>query len=365
MSNGVKKFWSSKKFWLILLALILIGLFVYLVFFPEKVEFTLPFGEIPEEIKADKIPPSTAVRSPEDKSWWNHDFEVTIEDSDLGSGLIDFLPHERGCRYIIEDLGTNRARGGFRECDSVEINVPVGEGKTCSSSYLKENPSLGKCKVSTLAFDLAGNQSGWKSRVFNIDFIRPKVNPVKWSAYNGANQSLEPETNYLFESTISDNSKITGCWFFVDGINTEEKVKITPVPCENDQECQTSVNYSFQKEGEYLIRFGCSDIASNLGFGSSIKAKVATNHPPQITVCKVSPDRGNISTEFQFISQATDSEGDQVFYLWDFGDGKTSNEESPNHYYSLPGTYEPKLIATDIRGGESKCQVSWIVVAEH
>lgn len=361
----MKKFWSSKKFWLIFWALILIGFFVYFVFFSKKVEFTLPFSGLPEEIKTDKIPPSTAILSPEDKSWWNHDFKVTIEDSDLGSGLIDFLPHERGCRYIIEDLGTNRAIGGFRECDPVEINVPVGEGKTCSSSYSEENPSLGKCKVSTLAFDLAGNESGWKSRVFNIDLIRPEVSPVKWSGPGGENQNLEPKVNYFFESAISDNSKIAGCWFFVDGINTEKKVKIVPIPCEERKECQASVNYSFQKEGDYSVRFGCSDIAGNLGFGKAVTIKVVTNRPPEITVCKVSPGQGNISTEFQFMSQVTDSEGDQISYLWDFGDGKTSDEENVSHYYLLPGTYEPKLIATDVRGGESKCQVAWIVVTEH
>lgn len=355
----MKKFWSSKKFWLASLALILMGLFIYLLFFSEKIEFPSSPGEIPEEIKNDKIPPSTVIRSPEDKSWWNHSFQVLIDDSDLGSGLVDFLSHLKGCRYIIEDLGTGQASGGFRECDSAEINVPVGQDKVCSSSYEKNDISQGKCKVSTKAYDKAGNESGWKSRVFNVDLIRPEVKEIS------LNRSLEPGADYLFETTVSDNSKVTGCWFFVDGINTWEKVKITPVPCENDENCTLSLNYNLKEEGDYLVRFACSDIAGNVGFGKAIKAKVTTNHPPEITSCKVNPNKGTVSTGFQFISEATDPEGNQISYLWDFGDGKTSNEKDPKHYYSLPGTYEPELIVSDSQGEKSQCQTSWVIVAEH
>ncbi|MCB0508692.1 MAG: PKD domain-containing protein [Chitinophagales bacterium] len=38
-------------------------------------------------------------------------------------------------------------------------------------------------------------------------------------------------------------------------------------------------------------------------------------------------------------------------YHWDFGDGSTSTEENPAHYYSTNGTYTIKLTASD--GGVS------------
>lgn len=37
-------------------------------------------------------------------------------------------------------------------------------------------------------------------------------------------------------------------------------------------------------------------------------------------------------------------------YFWDFGDGTTSNEFEPNHYYPNTGTYEVMLIVTDETG---------------
>jgi len=352
----MRKFRTSKKFWLSLLALIGIGLFIYFVFLKAPKEISEE--ELPPEVKKDKIPPSTAITSPEDKSWWNHNFEVTINDSDLGSGLIDFIPGEKGCRYIIEDLGTNRAGGGFRKCDPVKMIIPVGEGKTCSSSYSKENISSGKCKVSTISFDKADNSSGWKSRVFNIDLVKPDVQEIK------LNQDLELNQNYLFKASVSDNSKIIGCWFYVSGQFIEIPTEISSIPCENENQCQVFANYKFEKEGDFSINFRCADIAGNLGFGKPKKVKVTTNHPPKISFCKVNPTQGNIETEFQFDISANDPDGDEISYLWDFGDGKNSNEEKPIYYYEKEGTFEPKVTISDGRGGESKCQTAWVAVIE-
>lgn len=352
----MKKSQISKKFWLILLALIGTGLFIYFIWLPQA---EIPEEEIepPEEVKADKIPPSTAIVSPPNKSWHNADFEVLIYDSDLGSGLIEFVPGEKGCRYIIEDLGTGQAIGDFRKCDPIEIFVPVGEEKTCSSSYQKENPSQGKCLVSTKAFDWAGNESGWKSRVFNIDLIKPKVGQI-------SSRVSKPEETQVYLTSISDNSKIIGCWFYVNGKATKAKVRIEPIPCKDNNECIVSANYSFDSEGDYSLRFGCQDMAGNLGFGNSQIVKVITNHPPEISSCKVNPTQGTIQTEFQFKVIATDLDGDTISYSWDFGDGKSSEEKNPTHYYLSAGTYEPKIIVSDGRGGEAECSTAWVTIIE-
>ena len=37
-------------------------------------------------------------------------------------------------------------------------------------------------------------------------------------------------------------------------------------------------------------------------------------------------------------------------YVWDFGDGNTSNDESTSHSYSLPGTYTVTLVITNTAG---------------
>ncbi len=54
-----------------------------------------------------------------------------------------------------------------------------------------------------------------------------------------------------------------------------------------------------------------------------------------------------------FSVQVSDVEGDDVTYLWDFGDGSTSEEASPTHEYSESGTYTVTVTVTDQRGAVS------------
>ena len=66
------------------------------------------------------------------------------------------------------------------------------------------------------------------------------------------------------------------------------------------------------------------------------------------------PEEGDLQAQFtvdrymnraQFIN--TSSEGCKTF-IWDFGDGTTSNERNPMHIYQSPGTYNVKLTAKGI-----------------
>ena len=51
-------------------------------------------------------------------------------------------------------------------------------------------------------------------------------------------------------------------------------------------------------------------------------------------------------------------------YFWDFGDGSTSGEKTPNHYYSSPGDYLIKLKVSDVYGN-SDSTIHFIRVGEH
>ena len=348
----------SRKLLFLLLALIAIGLFIFF-FASQNMEPGISPEETTEEMEKDKIPPSTAIISPQDKSWHNKDFWVEINDSDLGSGLIDYKAGESGCKYIIEDLGTGESAGDFRKCDPVEVWVPVGQGKVCSSSYRKEDISQGKCKVSSLSTDKAGNDSGWKSKVFNVDLINPEVGRIVLNQ-----NSFELDKDYIFEASASDNSQITGCWFYLDGKNSEKKVEVNPIPCKDGMECRIYLTYSFNREGDYNISFVCSDIVGNLGAGEKQIVKVTQNHPPQISSCQVLSGQGKVEDEFQFRVEAADPEQDLLFFLWDFGDGKTSEEQNPKHQYSTTGTFEPKVLVSDDKGESSECQTAWVVVSE-
>ena len=42
--------------------------------------------------------------------------------------------------------------------------------------------------------------------------------------------------------------------------------------------------------------------------------------------------------------------GEELTYAWDFGDGSTSTDESPEHTYEANGSYIAKLTATNTSG---------------
>jgi hypothetical protein len=52
-----------------------------------------------------------------------------------------------------------------------------------------------------------------------------------------------------------------------------------------------------------------------------------------------------------FAANAEDHDGDEMTYLWDFGDGTTSYEANPSHVYDKPGDYTVTVTVTDCHGG--------------
>ena len=62
-----------------------------------------------------------------------------------------------------------------------------------------------------------------------------------------------------------------------------------------------------------------------------------------------------------FTDQSTDSDGSIVSWNWDFGDGMTSTEQTPNHVYTAAASYQASLLVTDDAGATH--QASQVVMA--
>jgi hypothetical protein len=277
----------------------------------------------------------------------------------LGSGFGEVGTSEKRCEYFIEDLGTKERMGDYRVCGKALVQIPVGPGQACSSSYNLASMSSGKCLVYTRAFDRAGNDSGWKSTLFNIDLMPPSVGPIAFSS-----DKLDPFQEYLFETQVSDNNHVSGCSFYVDGDSLDLKTSVIPTPCEHDGICLVAASYSFADTGVRHILFGCKDAAGNVGYGKDVPVTVFVNSRPQITSCRVTPAEGDVSTIFHFSLEAQDPDGDALSPRWDFGDGMVSEEMFPLHTYNRPGTYTPAVVIKDSQVETTSCATSWVVIKE-
>ena len=71
------------------------------------------------------------------------------------------------------------------------------------------------------------------------------------------------------------------------------------------------------------------------------------------------PLNGVYPLDVKFTPETT---GTPTSYLWDFGDGKTSTEENPQHRYDAPGTYSVTLTVTNDDGSYSETKTGYITV---
>jgi hypothetical protein len=65
--------------------------------------------------------------------------------------------------------------------------------------------------------------------------------------------------------------------------------------------------------------------------------------------------------QVRFTSVANDPDGDQLLYVWEFGDGGKAAGSSPIHTYAGVGTYTATLTVTDPHGASSSASVMVIV----
>jgi hypothetical protein len=85
------------------------------------------------------------------------------------------------------------------------------------------------------------------------------------------------------------------------------------------------------------------------------------NNPPATPSVSSGPTSGSLGKSYSYSTKATDPDGDQVKYTFDWGDGTTSTTAlvssgttaSASHSWNAAGTYSVKVMATDSKGATS------------
>ena len=100
--------------------------------------------------------------------------------------------------------------------------------------------------------------------------------------------------------------------------------------------------YTYSIPGTYTVTL----TAFGLGGGTSTMVKVdsVVVHPNATAYFVLQPNEVVVPSQPIFVYNLS---GNATDYLWTFGDGASSTEFSPVHYYTAPGTYDVTLIANN------------------
>ncbi len=111
-----------------------------------------------------------------------------------------------------------------------------------------------------------------------------------------------------------------------------------------DGSTSTDINplHTFIGHGTYMVKLTAIGYCDK---EKEILKPVYVYQNPQVDFT-IEPDTAGVDQIVVFNNQTIGGE----FYLWDFGDGETSTDESPRKAYKQAGIYDVKLVATSING---------------
>jgi len=122
-----------------------------------------------------------------------------------------------------------------------------------------------------------------------------------------------------------------------------------------------SLSHAWNGQGEYRVWVKATDSRGASSDWSSPLTITIPNRPPNAPSAPSGPANGYTATSYTFTTSATDPDGNQLKYTFDWGDGATTitnylssgSTASASHKWSQAGTYSIKVMVTDSDGADS------------
>lgn len=120
---------------------------------------------------------------------------------------------------------------------------------------------------------------------------------------------------------------------------------------------QQSPSHTYTVAGNFTATLTVRDNAGATGSASiGIAVSSAGNQPPSASA-QASPTSGTAPLPVNFTGGGSDADGTIISWLWSFGDGGTSTQQSPQHTYASAGNYTATLTVTDDGGATGSAAV--------
>jgi|GEM_PF-999918 len=176
----------------------------------------------------------------------------------------------------------------------------------------------------------------------DINLNDPPPNP---GVVTGPAFSANPTTgNIPLNVTFTNQTQgdiISRSWSFGDGATSIEN----------------NPSHVYAREGSYSVTLVCRDSAGTDTLTKTNFITATTGPAPLNAEFTASPTSGNSPLAVQFANQST---GSITSYQWSFGDGGTSDAQTPSHTYSSNGRFTVRLIVVGATGADTSIRIDYI-----
>lgn len=251
----------------------------------------------------------------------------------------------------------NMSLGGGGACGSVyqnAINQAVNLGATVvvaagNSAVDVAGSTPANCNnvIAVAATDSSGNRASFSNYGTLVDIAAPGVNIL--STHNTGYSSPGSDSYSTMSGTSMAAPHIAG----VAALIHASGVATSPAAIES-----RLINTAKPFPGScYGCGQGIADAQAAVSGGSGNQ-----NQSPVGLIN--GPYQGNLTSAINFSSAGSyDPDGTITSYLWDFGDGNTSNQSNPSHYYANEGSFNVSLTVTDNKGASATDNTTAIIGA--
>ena len=256
-------------------------------------------------------------------------FYYMMDDSDEGNSYNGAIPESCFPYQASDDVPCSE------KCEEwVDYLIPIAD---CGQSWLGFDSSEARDSIKSLIY-----QKGPISAGINVtnDFIQYwSLIHNEESYYSNTNEPWGNRLNHIIVIIgwkDDDNIENGGYWI-----------------------CKNSWGTDWGYDGFFNIEYG----GLFIGYYIAWVDYVSENERPLKPIKPFGTTNGNVSMEYTYSSSCIDPNGDNVYYLFDWGDGSDSGWIGPyesdvlieiNHFWSKTGSYEIKVKAKDIHNHESE-----------